>query len=144
MLVDSSSKTEATDSRQGAGDYARINRGAGYNYAESGGVTLGRGSALTLAPNFSGGKIGGDVRITNAPPEFFTALTNLSERNSHDLTTLVEQQNESLNGTLGAVLGSIAGLAENTQTGGQASSNKTVLYIVLAALLAMVVIFGKD
>lgn len=143
-LVDASSTSQATDNRIGAGDNATINKGPGLTFSAPGSLALGKNATFVAGSDLSNSKIMGDVRITNTDPALFQALTHLAAQNSSDLTTLVEAQNETLTGTLGAVLSEISGLAENQQTGGQASSNKTVLYIVIVALLAAVFIFGKD
>lgn len=121
----SSTSTTTTPTASGENSVA-TGRGAQFN-------TLGTG-ALQLTAG-KGGKLNFSINQTS-DPDLFKALLASQQEGSKSLT-------DAFGGGLQAILGSLAGLSESRQTGGESSRDKTILYIVAAIVAGLVLVFWK-
>jgi len=137
----SDSKSNATDNRIAVTDQAQAVRG-GAGKTLSNALDL---SKANLGTTFKTVKLakGASLTIgTDNSPAVADLGNKLAELAKGTTETLRNQLDKQVNLTQSA-LGKIGDLAGDQQTGGQSSANKTVLYLVIAALAALAFIFRK-
>lgn len=96
---------------------------------ESGGVEIGKGAKLSTL-DFGKSKVKGNISVT-------------INEGAGDLVGAVKSLATKVGDTLQSTVGQIIPLAENKQTGGESGQNKTVLWVVLAALAMLGFVFYK-
>lgn len=136
------SDSTANDFRQTTGD-AGINIGKGSKstkLAQPGGTVLDL-SQSQLAPTFKGNK--GNITINDTQPvldlasQFASTVRDITNQSSAALSNALQSGTASVQDALSKV----SDLGANAQTGGDASRNKIVLYVVLATLALVGAIF---
>jgi len=131
------SDSTASDSKQTAGDAAIQNRGNKNKVVQPGATLLDlEGSKVNTAPTITGNK-GSVTLVTNdvAP------IADLAKTFSAAVAGISAQSSQSLSEALAAQSGTVKDAVANTQTGGDASRNKIILYVVLATLALIGAIF---
>ncbi len=134
------SDSTANDNRQSAGDAAVLIRGSKTKLAQPGGTVLDLERAQ-LAPTIKGTK--GNVTINDPAPianlagQFTDSIKDVANAASASLGNALQQQAA----TVQSALDKVTDVSTNAQTGGDSSRNKIVLYVVLAALTLLGVVF---
>jgi len=137
-----SAESTASDSRQTGGDASILNRGNKNKVATPGSTLVDlEGAKLTTAPTITGNK--GNVTIndtgplTNLASQFASTIQTVSSQSSQALSDALAQQST----TVKEALTKVTDVSNNAASGGDASRNKIVLYVVLAALTLLGVVF---
>jgi hypothetical protein len=152
------SRSSASQTEQIATDTGRIVRGN--QYTEGGALSIGsRGKYLeSKSMDLSGSKganIGGmtvssgagNISVEQSDPEVVKAalaqMGDVTKQFSGTLTELVEKQNAAVANAQTGVFDQLAALAESKQTSGESAINKSVLYVALAVVAALLLLIWR-
>ena len=141
------STTSVNDQGQLVGKSAKVAQG------QSNLTDIGKGGTLATGNTITFGAIakGATVNLTTTSPELLGHLSDLAENTSANFSQVIDSINTasaagaaSQKGLLDGVFEKLTDLAESKQTDGASGQNKTVLYVVIAIVVAVVVyFFGK-
>lgn len=154
-IFGSGDKVQSTTNTQiGASEEATQSTGGGAASREGAAIALSNGGTVanenSLAfggsnnsNQFGGVKLGGNNSGSITVGYDANTFQNLLQTESNNLTSALNSQSAAGRSQLDAILNSIGGLAENKQTDGQASQNKTVVFVVVSVLALLAWIFYR-